>query len=163
MAYRGLGEIAVWFAFGPMAISIATISQNVEFSPVVLAAISPTGISTLSILLIGQLIDLQADKSGGKFGVAARLGTKFTSYLYFFVQLLLMSDILLSGFYFIENGWSLIFAIIPYFFLLPTIIKVLYTHHDQPEHLKRVAGLNVQLHLLFSAGFIFGIGISILL
>jgi 1,4-dihydroxy-2-naphthoate octaprenyltransferase len=160
LAYRGLGEISVWFAFGPMAISFATISQNVEFSPAVIAAMSPTGLSTLSILLIGQLIDLQADKSGGKLGVAARFGTRFTFFVYLFVQLLLVSDVFLLGVYFITNGWSILLAIIPYFFLLPSILKILYTHHDQPDQIKKVAGLNVQLHLLFSLGFIVGMGIS---
>ncbi|MFC1544451.1 prenyltransferase [Gemmatimonadota bacterium] len=107
LAYRGWGEISVWFAFGPMAILVAAVSQGVGFHPTVLIAMPMTGISTLSILLIGQLIDLDADRQGGKLGVAARLGTGFTAGLYLTVQILLVIDVLLLAFVFVERGWPL--------------------------------------------------------
>jgi 1,4-dihydroxy-2-naphthoate octaprenyltransferase len=69
LASRGLGEISVWFAFGPMAILVAAVSQNIGLHPLVILAMPATGISTLSILLVGQLIDLPADKEGGKWAV----------------------------------------------------------------------------------------------
>jgi len=66
VAYRGLGEVSVWFAFGPMAILVAAVSQNLGFHPTILIGMPATGISTLSILLLGQMIDLDADKATGK-------------------------------------------------------------------------------------------------
>ena len=56
LAYRGWGEISVWFAFGPMAILVAAVSQNVGLVPLIVTAMPITGLSTLSILLIGQAI-----------------------------------------------------------------------------------------------------------
>jgi len=47
-AYRGLGEVSVWFAFGPMAILMAAVSQNIGPHPLILTAMPITGISTLS-------------------------------------------------------------------------------------------------------------------
>lgn len=156
LAYRGWGEISVWFAFGPMAILVAAVSQNVGFHPVVITAMPTTGISTLSILLLGQLIDLAADKQGGKLGVAARLGTAVTKWIYLIVQLILVTTILLLALVLVTKGWLLLLAVIPYTLLLPKIWKILKVHHGNPDELKLAAGYNVQLHLLFSTCFFIG-------
>ena len=157
LAYRGWGELSVWFAFGPMAILVAAVSQGVGFHPAVLAVMPLTGISTLSILLLGQLIDLDADRKGGKLGVAARLGTRFTSRLYLAVQLLLVVNVLLLALVVVERGWPIVLAAIPYLFFLPGIWRTLASAHEDPDALKPIAGRNVQLHLLFSFGLIAGL------
>jgi 1,4-dihydroxy-2-naphthoate octaprenyltransferase len=157
LAYRGWGEISVWLAFGPMAILVAAVSQGVGFHPAVLAAMPLTGISTLSILLLGQLIDLDADRKGGKLGVAARRGTRFTARLYLAVQIALVLNVLFLGLIVIERGWPIVLAAVPYLLLLPGIWRSLKTSHDDPDALKPVAGGNVQLHLLFTAGLLAGL------
>lgn len=150
LAYRGLGELFVWLAFGPMAVLFAAVGQGLSFHPFILLAMPVTGISTLSILLIGQLIDLEADRAAGKLGVAARLGTAFTRWLYLGVQLLLMCNIILLALFPLGRGWPLLIALAPYLLLLPKVWKILYRRHDSPDELKSAARLNVQLHLLFS-------------
>ena len=150
LASRGWGEISVWFAFGPMAVLVAAVSQNVGFHPVVIAALPITGISTLSILLIGQLIDLKADKETGKWGVAVRKGTTTTAYIYLTVQILLMINVFYLGLFSIEYGYLMLMALLPYFILLPKIWKILKNNHDNADNLKPAAGLNVQLHLILS-------------
>jgi 1,4-dihydroxy-2-naphthoate octaprenyltransferase len=150
LASRGWGEISVWFAFGPMAVLVAAVSQNVGFHPVIISALPITGISTLSILLIGQLIDLKADKETGKWGVAVRKGTKTTIYIYLIVQILLMINVSYLGLYSVDSGYLILVSLIPYFILLPKIWKILNEHHDNADNLKAAAGLNVQLHLMFS-------------
>ncbi|MFC1502441.1 prenyltransferase [bacterium] len=150
LAYRGWGEISVWFAFGPIAILVAAVSQNIGFDPIVLVAMPITGISTLSILLIGQMIDLDADKATGKWGIAARHGNKSTAYLYMFVQFFLCLDIMILSMIFVQNGWPILFSLIPYIVILPKILKILIHHFDDTEQLKTAARLNVFLHLLFS-------------
>jgi len=163
LAYRGWGEISVWFAFGPMAILVAAVSQGVGFAPEVIAAMPLTGISTLSILLMGQLIDLDADRQGGKLGVAARLGTRFTARLYLAVQLFLVLNIAVLALVIIPGGWPLLLAIVPCALLLPGIWHTLSAGHGDPDALKPAAGRNVQLHLLFSLGLIAGLLIRALL
>ncbi len=162
VAYRGFGEIAVWFAFGPMAIMVAAVSQNVAVHPVILTAMPATGISTLSILLLGQMIDLEADKSTGKWGVAARLGTRATSYIYLLVQILLMLDIFVLSQVLNTGGWMILVCLIPYILILPQIWKILNKYHDNPIALQTAAKLNVKLHLLFSILFSFGIAVFLL-
>ncbi len=162
LAYRGLGEVSVWFAFGPMAISIAAVSQSVDLGSVVVAAMPATGLSTLSILLIGQLIDLKADSTAGKRGIAARLGTRVTAWFYFLVQSLLVLDIVLLGLVFIQNGWFILLALVPYILLFPGAWSIVRKHHDNPDKLKPAAGTNVMIHLLFSLLFLAGLILTIL-
>ena len=155
LAYRGWGEIAVWFAFGPMAILVAAVSQNIGLHSNILVTMPITGISTLSILLIGQLIDLQADTESGKLGVAARKGPHFTCWLYIIVQLLLVFNILFLSFI-IENGFYLLFSLIPYILLLGKVWRIISKNSQHPESLKSAAGINVQIHLYFSLLFASG-------
>jgi 1,4-dihydroxy-2-naphthoate octaprenyltransferase len=162
VAYRGFGEVAVLFAFGPMAILVAAVSQNVGLYPIILTAMPVTGISTLSILLLGQLIDLDADKATGKWGVAARLGTKAASYIYLVVQVTLMIDIIALSQGLNSRGWVILICLIPYILLLPQIWKIMIKNHDNPMALKTAAKINVQLHLLFSILFSLGIGIYLI-
>jgi 1,4-dihydroxy-2-naphthoate octaprenyltransferase len=163
VAYRGLGEISVWFAFGPMAILVAAVSQNVGFHSIILTAMPATGISTLSILLLGQMIDLDADKATGKWGVAARLGTKATSYIYLLVQIILMIDIIVLSQVLNPWGWVILICLVPYILIIPQIWKIINKNHDNPKALQPAAKMNVQLHLLFSILLSLGIGIYLII
>ena len=163
VAYRGWGEISVWFAFGPMAILVAAVSQSIGFHPIILTAMPATGISTLSILLLGQMIDLDADKATGKWGVAARWGTKATSYIYLLVQIILMIDIIALSQILNSRGWVILICVIPYILILPQIWKIMSRNHDDPKALQTAAKMNVQLHLLFSILLSLGIGIYLII
>jgi 1,4-dihydroxy-2-naphthoate octaprenyltransferase len=162
LAYRGLGEVSVWFAFGPMAVFVSVVSQNVGLHPTILVAMPITGISTLSILLIGQIIDWKADKDAGKWGVAVRLGIRTTSYIYFFVQLFLCLNVICLSLFVLENGWLVLVALIPYTMMLPRIIKLLIQDVNDSESHKKAAGLNVFLHLIFSILFTVGLILTLL-
>jgi len=157
VASRGLGEISVWFAFGPMAILIASVSQNLGLHPLILTAMPITGISTLSILLLGQLIDYQADKESGKWGTAVRLGTRPTAYIYLIVQILLMLNVVLLAVLMKGFGFLILICLIPYILMLPKIVRIILANHDQPVSLQIAAGMNVQLHLLFSILLVIGL------
>jgi 1,4-dihydroxy-2-naphthoate polyprenyltransferase len=150
LAYRGLGEFFVWVAFGPMAVLVAAVSQNVGFHKIIITAMPISGISTLSILLIGQMIDLEADKATGKWGVAVRLGNKTTSFIYLSVQIILCIDIIILSHLSLKNGWLILVSLIPYILLVPKIFKILIADYDQPKLLKNAARFNVFLHLTFS-------------
>lgn len=163
LAYRGWGEVSVWFAFGPMAILIAAVSQNVGFHPLILAAMPLTGISTLSILLIGQMIDRDADRDTGKWGIAVRIGRRAAALLYTAVQLLLCVNILLLALVLPSGSWPLLLPLLPCLLLLPRIVPALLRGYDDSGLLKKLAGRNVQLHLLFSVTLSAGIGLCLLL
>jgi 1,4-dihydroxy-2-naphthoate octaprenyltransferase len=150
LSYRGFGEVSVWFAFGPMAILIATVGQGLTFHPMVLMLMPATGLSTLSILLAGQMIDLDADRAGGKHGVASRMGTRFTSMLYVLVQLAIVANMLVLFFYYPGKSWVFLLTLIPYVFLFPKAAGIMVKHHDNPDMIKQGAKFTVLTHVAFS-------------
>ncbi len=157
LAYRGLGEVSVWFAFGPMAISIAAISQNLfPITNPVLLLMPVSGLSTLSILLVGQLIDLDADKKGGKHGVASRLGTLPTAVIYVLAQIAIITLVILMAFSFEGTSWYLLIALLPYIIIFPLTMNKVLKYYEDPGELKKVAKMTVQIHLLFSLLLIVG-------
>ena len=162
LAYRGFGEISVCFAFGPMAVLAASVSQDLGFHTDICVLMPATGLSTLSILLIGQLIDLDADRKGGKHGAASRLGTGPTAWIYFFVQMAIVINVFVMFFVFAGKSWPVLLALIPYIFLFPRALIIVLKHHGNPDRLKEAAGINVQTHLLFSALLILGLLIYII-
>jgi 1,4-dihydroxy-2-naphthoate octaprenyltransferase len=156
LAYRGLGEFSVWFAFGPMAIAIASISQSVFPTNQVLLLMPVSGLSTLSILLVGQLIDLDADRKGGKHGVASRLGTLPTALIYVLAQVAIVTLVILMALSFEGSSMFLLMALLPYLLIFPSAANMILKNHGNPDQLKRVAKMTVQIHLLFSLLLIVG-------
>jgi 1,4-dihydroxy-2-naphthoate octaprenyltransferase len=156
VAYRGFGELSVWFAFGPMAIAIASISQSVFPTNQILLLMPVSGLSTLSILLVGQLIDLDADKKGGKHGVASRLGTLPTAVIYLLAQIILITLVILMAISFEGSSLILLMALLPYLLIFPSALIMILKHHGNPDQLKKVAKMTVQIHLLFSLLLIVG-------
>jgi 1,4-dihydroxy-2-naphthoate octaprenyltransferase len=150
LAYRGWGEISVWFAFGPMAILIAAVGQGLTFHPMVVTLMPATGLSTLSILLAGQLIDLDADRAGGKHGVASRMGTRFTSFLYLFVQVAIMANLVIMFISFEGKSWVFLLPLIPYLFIFPKGAAIILKHHAEADKMKEGAKFTVLTHVAFS-------------
>jgi len=163
LASRGWGEISVWFAFGPMAILVAAVSQNTGFHPIILLAMPINGISTLSILLIGQLIDLPADKEAGKWGIAARLGSRSAAILYTAVQIILILNVMALALKLSGTGLLILFCLVPYILLFPKTIQILFSNHDNPAELRTAAKLNVQIHMLFSVLLVLGLLLVVIL
>jgi 1,4-dihydroxy-2-naphthoate octaprenyltransferase len=162
LAYRGLGEFFVWLSFGPMAVWVAAVSQNLGWHPLVAAASPATGISTLSILLIGQMIDLPADKATGKWGIAARVGIPKTCLIYLAVQLILVLDLVWLAWKLMPGGLAVLLGAVPYAVLLPPIWIRLSRGGENIDELKTAAKMNVRLHLLFSFLFCAGLAIALL-
>ncbi len=161
LAYRGLGEVSVWVAFGPMAIMIAAVSQNIGFHPQVLTLMPATGLSTLSILLAGQLIDLDADRDGGKHGVASRLGTCKTAWIYLLVQLAIVANVIVMAIVLPAPGWPLLLSLLPYILIFPKAAGIIMKHHDHPAKIKKGAKITVLIHIIFSFLLIVGMGLRV--
>lgn len=154
LAYRGMGEVSVWFAFGPMAILVAAVSQNVLFEPLILLIMPISGLSTLSILWMGQMIDLDADKSTGKLGMVSRIGTKAARFPYILIQLALVANVAAIPFVIPGIKLFLLAALIPYLTLFPRIIPVIMKEHANANGLKPAAKMTVMIHMGFSLFFI---------
>jgi len=157
LASRGFGEVSVWFAFGPMAVLAAAIGQNVGLHETIYLLMPIHGLSTLSILLLGQLIDVEADTKAGKLGVASRLGTRATAWIYLFVQSAIILNVFVMFFGFPGKSWPVLISLVPYLYIFPKLPRIVLKNHANPDGLKPAAGLNVQLHLVFSFLMIAGL------
>jgi len=162
LGYRGFGEVFVWFSFGPMAIALATFSQNIMVHGILYAVMPVTGLSTLTILWMGQMIDLPDDIAAGKCGLVARIGTKRAYYGYFIIQFLLIVNILYLAFFVFAPGWPLLISLLP-FLILPKIWRILKKHHAESKRLAQVTNPNSIVYGLFSFFFILGLGLVLLL
>lgn len=161
LAYRGMGEISVWLAFGPMAVLMAALGQNLPLSNEILILMPVCGLSTLSILLTGQMIDLKADRLAGKHGIASRLGTRITSFTYIAVQSSIIINIIALYIFTSISAWYLLLPLVPYLLLFPGAAVNIVRNHSNPHELKKTAAATVKIHVLFSALLIAGLTISL--
>jgi 1,4-dihydroxy-2-naphthoate polyprenyltransferase len=160
--YRGFGEVLVWLSFGPIAIALAGFSQNMMIHGIFYPVMPTTGLSTLTILWVGQMVDLPNDKAAGKLGLVARIGTKRAYYSYFIIQFLLICNILYLAFFVFTPGWPLLIALIP-FILLPKIWNILKKRHAHLQKFTQVTTFNTIVYILFSFLFNLGIWLTLLL
>jgi len=76
LAYRGLGEIAVGFTFGPLITGGTFLVQTGTLIPLIILASLPLGLLIANVLWINQYPDYEADLQGGKRNGVVRLGKK---------------------------------------------------------------------------------------
>jgi len=157
LGYRGYGEILIWLSFGPMAIFLAALSQNIGYDPLYFSVMSITGFSTLTILWIGQLIDFEDDQQAGKQGMAIRLGKKRAIAGYMIIQLCIIINIIILGLFVFHPGWPLLFSLIPYAVLFPRISKRLTRTYDNASMLCPVGWWNALLYGTFNLVLILGL------
>ena len=81
-ANLGLGEAAVWFFFGPVAVLGGLLAQQ---SPITLEAVAAgvlVGMPVAAILVVNNLRDRRTDARAGKITLAVRMGPEATRRLF---------------------------------------------------------------------------------
>jgi 1,4-dihydroxy-2-naphthoate octaprenyltransferase len=162
LGYRGIGEITVWLGFGPLAIALAALSQNIGFHFTIIAVMPVTGFSTLLILWIGQMLDIKNDVAAGKIGLVARLKSKQAYQLYIIIIFLLIINILGISLFVLHPGWPVLFSLLP-FCITPFIWMRLRKFHNNPIKVIPSSKLNSLQYLLFSIMFNVGIYIYLII
>lgn len=82
LAYRGLGELAVAVAYGPLVVCGTYLVQTGQFSvPLIYASIA-LGLLVAAFLWINEFPDYSADKSAGKRNLVVRLGREASVAVY---------------------------------------------------------------------------------
>jgi len=161
-AYRGFGEIVVWFGFGPLAVLLASTAQNVGFHPYIISIMPITGLSTLFIVWMGQMVDLPDDAAAGKKGLVARIGLEKSVYGLLLIHILALVNVIFVS-AILNPGIFLLLALIPHAFLLPLMFKKLSRENKDQKLIKKVSRLNFTLYLLFSLSLIIGFFFQVLI
>ncbi|MFQ5950883.1 MAG: 1,4-dihydroxy-2-naphthoate octaprenyltransferase [Candidatus Geothermarchaeales archaeon] len=73
LVYRGLGELAVGFAFGPLIVTGTYFVQAQAFSLQAVLASLPVGILVAMILYVNEIPDIRWDRKAGKKTLPVRL------------------------------------------------------------------------------------------
>lgn len=87
LSYRGLGETAVFLAFGPLVVVGSFTCQTGAIEAFPLAASLPAGLLVASILLANEVLDIEWDDRAGKRTLVVALGRR-RAYLVFLVTYL---------------------------------------------------------------------------
>ena len=109
-ANSGMGELVVWFFFGPVAVLGGMLAQHVPISWLAVQAAALAGLPVAAILVVNNLRDRYTDARAGKYTLAVRLGHKNVLLLYAGLTLLPLLPLLplLSGDYHLTDWlyWS---------------------------------------------------------
>lgn len=82
LSYRGLGEVAVALAYGPLVVGGAYLVQTGYLSAPLLHVSMVLGILVAAFLWINEFPDYQADRSAGKNNLVVRLGLERAAMVY---------------------------------------------------------------------------------
>jgi 1,4-dihydroxy-2-naphthoate octaprenyltransferase len=106
--YAGLGEVAVFVFFGPVAVLGTVITQaGAPGAPAVVSAIA-VGMLTCAVLVANNLRDIPTDRTTGKNTLAVRLGEVDTRRLY---AALVIAPILLAAAAGVR-GWPMLLGLL---------------------------------------------------
>jgi 1,4-dihydroxy-2-naphthoate octaprenyltransferase len=97
--YRGLGDIAVFVFFGPVAVAGTHYVQALSPSGLALAASLPIGGLATAILVVNNLRDIDSDARVGKRTLAVRIGPRATRIEY--------ASLLVFAYAIVPNFWLL--------------------------------------------------------
>jgi 1,4-dihydroxy-2-naphthoate octaprenyltransferase len=106
--YYGLGDLAVFVFFGPVAVGGTHYVQALALSPVVLAAALPVGALVTALLVVNNLRDIETDARAGKRTLAVRIGPRATRVE--FIALLVFAYALVPDFWLLgaASPWVLL-------------------------------------------------------
>jgi 1,4-dihydroxy-2-naphthoate octaprenyltransferase len=144
LAGRGLGEIAIFLAFGLIAIG-AYFVQTGTVSHQILVAPLPLAILTTAIIIINEFQDAAADGATGKKTLVVRLGTKKGWRLYAVVMLSAYIPIAAGTAASLMPRWTLLaLASLP---LALRAIHLASRAHDDPRAMMPTNAMTIITHL----------------
>jgi 1,4-dihydroxy-2-naphthoate octaprenyltransferase len=82
LSYRGLGELAVAFCYGPLVVAGTYLVQRGRMPAWVVAASVPLGLLIAAFLVVNEFPDARADAGAGKRTLVVRLGPRRSARLF---------------------------------------------------------------------------------
>lgn len=150
LAYLGLGELFVFFFFGPIAVLGTYYLQTGTFSQeALIAGLSPGSLS-MAILIVNNVRDIAEDKKCNKKTLAVRFGKTFGQRQFLFAIFIALVPLL---FFYSNHPFSLLALLI----LLPALplMRAMLTIQD-PRLLNPLFAKTAQLQWLFTLLFCIG-------
>lgn len=150
LAYLGLGDLFVFFLYGPGAVLITYYLQVGSFSWKALIAGCAPGALSMAILIVNNVRDIDEDRAAGKKTLPVRWGRAFGKAQYVFAIVLALVPAFL---YYSSHPFCLLTLLI----LIPGIplIRSMICNRD-PRQLNQLLGKTAQLLWLYTLLFCIG-------
>jgi 1,4-dihydroxy-2-naphthoate octaprenyltransferase len=146
LAYRGLGEIAVFLTFGVLPVVGAYYVQTATVSWRVALASLPIAFAGVMVLWVNQVVDYEPDRDTGKRNLAVRMGPKAAGRGAVLALALLMFGTLFAA-VFTASLIPLTLVAVLAFGLIRTIVADCWNHFNRPNELAEASSSAIRLHL----------------
>jgi 1,4-dihydroxy-2-naphthoate octaprenyltransferase len=146
LAYRGLGELAVFFAFGVLPVMGAYYVQTATVSWRVFLASLPISFAAVMVLWVNQIVDYKPDRETGKRNLAVAMGPKAAGRGMVLALALLMFGSLFAA-VFTASLIPLTLVAVLAFGLIRTVVADCWSHYGRPDDLAEAASSAIRLHL----------------
>jgi 1,4-dihydroxy-2-naphthoate octaprenyltransferase len=120
LAYRGLGELAVAIAYGPLVVCGTYLVQTGQFSAPLIYASLTLGLLVAAFLWINQFPDYTADMATGKRNLVVRLGRESSVKVYVVMIVAAYMLLVLTAMYF-EGASGMLWGLVG---IIPAIFAV---------------------------------------
>ncbi len=155
---RGLGEITIFFAFGPLITWGTYYVLTNQFTTPAFFLGFPLGFLITAIIWINEFPDYQADKAAGKRNLVVRWGLASSRWIY--VLLMLLPFLFLI---FLTGVQGLPVWILLGWLALPLALKgvgILWREYNNPEKIVPAQALTIQTHLALGLMMVLGLLLS---
>jgi 1,4-dihydroxy-2-naphthoate octaprenyltransferase len=152
---RGWGEIAIFFAFGPLVTLGTAYAMTDKLSWAAFTAGVPQGFFIAAVIWINQFPDYDADLAAGKRNLVVRLGPQRARYIYAFVMLTAFFSVL-----YLVSAVGLHYLIMLSFISIPLGLKaiwIFWKNFDSHEGIVPAQALTIQT--LIAHGFLMSVGL----
>lgn len=143
LCYRGLGEIVIGIAFGPLVISgmylmlTHTLTWDIVFVGI------PVGFLIMCVIWINEYPDYEADRKAGKRNLVVRLGREKGIAVYAVLYAAAFVSLIVLAFVYRNPLWLLGLAGVP---LAIQSVKIARLYHNDIQRLMTANGRTVQVY-----------------
>jgi len=143
---RGLGEVIIFLAFGPLiTLGMGYINFGM-FTPEYFFIGVPNGLLVMNILWINEFPDYEADRNAGKRNLVVRLGTAASRYGYIALDILFYVSVAMLILLKLYPLWSFVI-----FLSLPLAFKTIHRmwkHHADPKAIVPAQAGTIQFQMM---------------
>ena len=156
LAYNGLGDIFVFFFFGPVAVGgTYWVQSGVLAGDVVLAGVGIGALTTL-ILVTNNMRDIETDKVAGKHTLAVRMGLKASRVEYVVLLIIALITPVIGATSFDWPGyWSVLVALLTLMFAISPLRLIMGS--NDPKVLMLALPSTARMVFVYAASLSFGL------
>lgn len=151
LCYRGFGEFAVGFAFGPVTVMGVYVLIEGRFDTLPLLVSLPLEFLIMNVLWINQFPDFEVDKAHGKKNLVVRLGKKKAVWGYAVLFLLSYLSLIAIALYAKNAVWLMSIATLP---VAVKAVKNCYLNYNNIKRLISSNAATVTVYQLFGLSLV---------